>query len=629
MGFAIVMVLTLLLGIISASTMQSLRKDITYLAQEYTPEMIITGDIRYEIAMAGYHMRAYITSLSQTDYLAGVDRLNNVAAHFKKLQDLNTTQTQLVNLPMYIQRLNTDITTYVEICGTIDGLAKQVVASRQNTETAHAAFVAAVAAVQANFEEDLAREYASFAAEPDLAGGNTVARRYQRINSMVKFHFEVVDSLRRLWTATATANVAEMAKVADGMAALTEKAQQFLKDTRQEKNIPPARTMAESIQKVGDEVGNIVRLTNEIGGWGSKRLVAFNNVLALAGDIVAKCNNDIQSAGALSVNQATRDLRFIYIGMALVLALGIGASVWIVRSISKAIESATLQLGESCANLNNQVSIISTASDELANMATEQAATLEQTSSALEEVTAMAKQNSTNAQRANEETGEVVKEIANGSVAVGDMGNAMTEIDDSAEKIGQIIKTIEEIAFQTNLLALNAAVEAARAGEAGKGFAVVADEVRNLAQRSAQAAQETASLITSTVERVRRGGEISRRLGDVFHLIEKSAQNVGQLIGDIANAIQEQTHGVDQIGTAVTQIDTTTQQTAENAERVRECAHGIENESAGLMRETGNLHTLVHGAGSELSAGGEARRVALVGPRGVKRAARLLPPPRD
>jgi methyl-accepting chemotaxis protein len=291
----------------------------------------------------------------------------------------------------------------------------------------------------------------------------------------------------------------------------------------------------------------------------------------------------------------SRDVRLVIAALLLVILLGFVVSIWIVKSITSEIEKVSALLEETSGLLKAESTDINDACDNLSSMAATQAASLEETAAALEEVTSMSKRNTENVQRTNEETNQVVKRIEEGSAAVSDMATAMSEIEDSAGKIGNIIKTIEAIAFQTNLLALNAAVEAARAGEAGQGFAVVADEVRNLAQRSTQAAQETTTLIHGTVDRVRRGVEISQRLGDMFQQIDTSAHNSGQLVTEITSAINEQSQGIDQIAGAVSQIDRATQQNAANADKVRRTAGEIADRTQDLIEAYMDLHRLVYG----------------------------------
>jgi len=139
--------------------------------------------------------------------------------------------------------------------------------------------------------------------------------------------------------------------------------------------------------------------------------------------------------------------------------------------------------------------------------------------------------------------------------SMSELTGSMAEISKAREETSKIIKTIDEIAFQTNLLALNAAAEAARAGEAGAGFAVVADEVRNLAMRAAEAARNTAEMIEGTVKKVSQGSELVTSTNEAFTQVAESSAKVGELVAEIAAASEEQSRGIDQVNTAVSEED--------------------------------------------------------------------------
>jgi methyl-accepting chemotaxis protein len=616
LGFALIIVLAIVQGSISLVTMRWLRDNVSHLSDEYAPEVILAGNIRYEIAMAGYHMRAYFTSLDQDDFKAGLARLDSLNGFMRKLRDLNGSQTQLAKLGEYIAELESGVGRYVELCAAIDGIAKRNAVIRGDIKSSEAAMAKAFADLRRSFSDDLRLETERYNADLNKKTADQMIRRHQRFMGIDALEGGVVSVLKHFWDALLHQDKVLLEGLLGEMRVLVEKVDALLKDTRQQKNIPLVRAAYDNIAAMERNIREAERLGVEMVNMGAGLFEAFDNVLNISTFVARSGEDGIQRETNVSTAEIGRVLVYLGVCMALVAVLGIIVSHFIVGSVTGMVEKAVSALSAAVYKLDEEVSVISGASDELARMSTDQAASIEETSAALEQVASMSRQNSDNVAATNDETNRVMRHIGEGAVAVKDMGGAMGEINDSAEKIGRIIKTIEGIAFQTNLLALNAAVEAARAGEAGKGFAVVADEVRGLAQRSAQAARETTNLIEGTVERVRNGSEISGRLGDVFTKIESSAQNVGRLFGEITVAINEQRQGIDQVNTAIMQIDRATQLNAENAEKVKNSSRDIEIESERLREASGNLEEVVKGK--------SGRRVEGIG-KDVGKGRKLLP----
>ncbi len=213
-----------------------------------------------------------------------------------------------------------------------------------------------------------------------------------------------------------------------------------------------------------------------------------------------------------------------------------------------------------------------------------QASALEQTTASMDELSGRVQQNADSAQQANQLAQNASHVAKQGGEVVAQVVDTMRGIFDASRKISDIISVIDGITFQTNILALNAAVEAARAGEQGRGFAVVASEVRSLAGRSAEAAREIKSLISTSVERVGQGSALVDQAGITMQEVVTSIQRVTDIMDEISAASTEQSHGVAQVSQAVTQMDQVTQQNAALVEEMAAAASSLKAQAHDLVQ---------------------------------------------
>jgi methyl-accepting chemotaxis protein len=232
---------------------------------------------------------------------------------------------------------------------------------------------------------------------------------------------------------------------------------------------------------------------------------------------------------------------------------------------------------------------IAAGNTDLSQRTEEQAAALEETASSMSELTSMVRQNTERARAANGLAESASGIAARGGEVVGSVVVTMSAISASSRKITDIIEVIEGIAFQTNILALNAAVEAARAGEQGRGFAVVAGEVRTLAQRSAAAAKEIKLLIDDSVQHVDSGSALVGQAGETMQEIVQAVGRVTSLLGEIAEASEQQSAGIAQVDEAVAQMDTVTQQNAGLVEQAAAASNALAGQAIELQRVVGEF----------------------------------------
>ncbi|MGB4497850.1 MAG: methyl-accepting chemotaxis protein, partial [Methylococcaceae bacterium] len=248
------------------------------------------------------------------------------------------------------------------------------------------------------------------------------------------------------------------------------------------------------------------------------------------------------------------------------------------------ISELIVQIHEAAAFVNNSSQEMASGNNNLSHRVEQQAASLEETAASMHELSSAVKSNAENTNQATKVVQSATQLAEKGGDVVRSAIMAMQEINESSNKIAEIIGVIDEIAFQTNLLALNASVEAARAGEQGRGFSVVATEVRNLAQRSANAAAQSSELIQNSVQKVRSGTAFVNETGAALMEIVDSIAKVGDIVGHITLSSSEQSAGINQVNQAIAQMDDITQQNAALAEEAAAGSMAMSDQSARMTK---------------------------------------------
>ncbi len=360
--------------------------------------------------------------------------------------------------------------------------------------------------------------------------------------------------------------------------------------------------------EIGEKVSEAVALNNQIMElkMSHKNQVTMG-LLETQGDIATQaaikaveenvqyCEDMNATEETAAKNEFRNSVVLLAVFSVIAIAFGIFITFFITHSITLSVTKIVNALNEGAQQVAAASNQLSASAQQLSQGSTEQAAAIEETSSTLQESASMMLQNTVNTKQAAQLSEQAKHSSNSGSAQMQKMIDSIQEIKKSSDQIAKIIKVIDDIAFQTNILALNAAIEAARAGEAGMGFSVVAEEVRNLAGRSAQAAKDTTNIIGNNIELSSNGVLVADKVREALGEIALQTKKVSELMEEVAAASQEQSQGIDQVNKAMAQVGTVTQQNAGNAEESASAAEELNAQADNMRRIVKELSELIKG----------------------------------
>ncbi len=597
LGFGTLIALSAVLGTVAVWNMHHVKQGAISLAEEYVPEVSVANHIERNALLAMYGIRGYGFTEEEQYLQDGRKKLQDVKKYMAEAAELAARSAHLVKLKEAVGQFQTNVNAYESLIDQTVVRNQAIADCRKTLDDSAGRYMESCNDYLAGQNETMRKELAEGAAADKLQ------ERLNKINIMNDI-IDLGNATRIACFRSQALRNPEIIREADrNFKQIEQKLSDLGKITRQEadlKHIEETQAAANSYKTAMNGLLDNWLALQELA---KQRNNAGENVLESAQQTAVAGMDQTNEVAQNSVAALKSASLITVTGLILAAIIGVVVAIVIARGIMrpfhnifkglKTFSTAELNatgetfrritdgLTEGVAQVNDAAGQVSSASQQLAEGASEQASSLEETSSALEQMAAMTRTNAANAKEANE-----LAATAHTAAEQGD--KTMTAINESSDQISKIIKVIEEIAFQTNLLALNAAVEAARAGEHGKGFAVVADEVRNLAQRAAQAAKETTGLIENSVNKSREGAE-------AIKAIVGGVAKVTDLINGIAKASDEQALGVEQVNTAVAQMDKVTQQNASGAEESASAAEELSAQAAATKGLVDELIVLVQG----------------------------------
>jgi methyl-accepting chemotaxis protein len=642
LGFGLLIVIACALGGMAVVKMGGVQKESTSLAKEYVPEVDIANRIERNSLLTMYAMRGYALSENETYLDNGMQSLAKVQEGIEAAKAHAEKYPALVKLAEKVEIADQKVDRYEELSNRTVDLNRRIAGNRNTLDTAAANYMTSCNEFLAGQNQKMRDEIAAGASQAKL---NERLKKITLVNDIIDVGNDTRIKAFKAQALRELSMIEDAQKNFDKMTRLFENLRAITYEKVDLERIDSTETAANNYKNAMLALADNWRKVNEVG---KNRAAVADEVLVAAQATADAGMGQTKEIANTAVDNLAAASKVMIGGLIGALLIGIAIAVYLTRSITKPIFKGVEfskamargdftkeldidqkdEIGQLAAAMNDMVRRLreivtevqsasdnvasgsqemSASSENLSQGATEQAASVEEVSSSMEEMTSNIRQNADNAQQTEKIALQAATDAEKGGEAVSNTVGAMKEI---AEKIS----IIEEIARQTNLLALNAAIEAARAGEHGKGFAVVAAEVRKLAERSGAAAGEISELSANSVQ-------VAEEAGEMLKKIVPDIQKTAELIQEIAAASNEQNSGAEQINKAVQQLDQVIQQNASSSEEMASTSEELSSQAEQLQQTMG-FFKIGEGTGRALSGAGSRRQVKA---KAASKPAKALP----
>lgn len=589
-GFAIVLLIAIVIGSLGIFNMKNVQKEATELAKMNVPEIDVASRIERRARGAMYEIRGYGYTENETMLTAGKAHLTRLIELFGEGQELVSRYPQdLKNFGESAQTAKRHAETYLQLVGETESNVAQMNRIRASMDDAAGNFVRTAA----EYLDNMNQKMDDHIAYSDLSAIKGRVAKINDVNDVLDLGNEVRIAT---WRSLADRDVKGIRDALPNFDKIDSILSALRSNTTEQEDLRSLDQIGQHARQYGTYMAQLAQAFEHQNVLAAKRVETGDFILALAEQEARHGMDSTVKIADGAVSSLSNASTVLVIGLIVAVIVGSLLAFVITLSITKPIGRISQILSEGASQVASASGQLSEASQQLAEGSSELASSIEETSATLQQSSSMVRQNNENTKQAASLSKQAMESAEGGNREMNQMMVSMGELKKSSDDIAKIIKVIDEIAFQTNILALNAAVEAARAGEAGMGFAVVAEEVRNLAQRSAQAAKDTASIIETNIELSQAGVAVAEKVKTSLEEISTGSRKVSELVDEITAASQEQAQGIEQINKAILQMDQVTQNTASNAEESASASEELNAQAESMNEAVQNLIALINGA---------------------------------